>query len=403
MPTPLLSRIGRLTCLSLISIQAQLVYAQPSLAGSTDNNQEARWFQVEIAIFSQGSPSQTDTEYWRRDLALAYPPNWVALKAAEPEAVLPEVTPENGEQPGQTQADDIAPDLVSDVNRETESQNITLEDEDSALAGQAETHLTSTPKPSWGEIPYTFLDPAEHQLQAEVDALARDKHYRVLFHQAWRQPMVKHAQAPALLISAGDNYNQHRELEGTLTLSVSRYLHLHTNLWLSQFEANYGQQSKPWPELPTPPNARTHLIEPGGTTDTTHFSEQQDPIVRQGWQLPLEATPTESTIAIDTDKLFSSSTDRITTNSQLDLSHLLTDKTYENILKHPYLVSHVSTLVQKRRMRSKELHYIDHPHLGLLIKIVPYELPADTALQGTEMPIDSDSALPAQLSEDAGP
>ncbi len=30
---------------------------------------------------------------------------------------------------------------------------------------------------------------------------------------------------------------------------------------------------------------------------------------------------------------------------------------------------------QKRRMRSGELHYFDHPMFGLLVKIIPYELP----------------------------
>lgn len=34
-------------------------------------------------------------------------------------------------------------------------------------------------------------------------------------------------------------------------------------------------------------------------------------------------------------------------------------------------------MVQSRRMRSKELHYIDNPRLGALIKITPVEAPAD--------------------------
>jgi len=39
-------------------------------------------------------------------------------------------------------------------------------------------------------------------------------------------------------------------------------------------------------------------------------------------------------------------------------------------------------LQQSRRMRSKKLHYIDHPKLGVLIKIMPVEIPQkDTAVE----------------------
>ena len=40
------------------------------------------------------------------------------------------------------------------------------------------------------------------------------------------------------------------------------------------------------------------------------------------------------------------------------------------------------SLVQRRKMRSKELHYLDHPKLVLLVKIVPFT-PAEPILEGT--------------------
>jgi hypothetical protein len=36
------------------------------------------------------------------------------------------------------------------------------------------------------------------------------------------------------------------------------------------------------------------------------------------------------------------------------------------------------SLQQTRRMRSQEVHYIDHPSLGVLIRILPFENPLDT-------------------------
>jgi hypothetical protein len=47
------------------------------------------------------------------------------------------------------------------------------------------------------------------------------------------------------------------------------------------------------------------------------------------------------------------------------------------------------SLQQSRRMRSKELHYIDHPSIGVLIKIIPTEHPLDK--QETDTPIQPDS------------
>ena len=39
------------------------------------------------------------------------------------------------------------------------------------------------------------------------------------------------------------------------------------------------------------------------------------------------------------------------------------------------------SLQQSRRMRSKELHYIDHPSIGVLIKIIPTQHPLDVELE----------------------
>ena len=38
------------------------------------------------------------------------------------------------------------------------------------------------------------------------------------------------------------------------------------------------------------------------------------------------------------------------------------------------------SLIQRRKMRSKELHYIDHPKLVLLVKVIPYT-PAEPILE----------------------
>ena len=109
---------------------------------------------------------------------------------------------------------------------------------------------------------------------------------------------------------------------------------------MSDFEPNYGQAENreceaPWPELPTIPS-------PLDTKDLFALS-----YVETNWQTPL---------AIDS---------------------LIPNNEYNTIIARPYLTRNIVQLKQKRRMRSKELHYIDHPQVGLLIKLMPYERPTE--------------------------
>src|SRR5690606_20378275 len=99
-----------------------------------------------------------------------------------------------------------------------------------------------------------LLSQENFELRAEARQLARSNQYRVLFHGAWRQALHEQPDAPAILVYGGEQYGDHYELEGTVTVSVSRYLHVTTNLWLTQFATNYGQQRPAWPDLPRRPN-----------------------------------------------------------------------------------------------------------------------------------------------------
>lgn len=80
-----------------------------------------------------------------------------------------------------------------------------------------------------------LLAPATTKLDNKAAALNLGGSYRVLFHKAWHQVLQQKRNAPAILISGGDSFGGHTQLGGSITLSVSRYLHLSTNLWLSEF------------------------------------------------------------------------------------------------------------------------------------------------------------------------
>ena len=112
------------------------------------------------------------------------------------------------------------------------------------------------------------------------NALRNNPDYRVLFHEAWQMPVYgkNRKRTLPIRIQGGQRINNRYELDGTITVSVARYLHVDTNLFLSKFQTVEGEPQ----------------------------------------------------------------------------------------------VSQVIPMQQSRRMRSKELHYIDHPKFGILIYFTPF-------------------------------
>lgn len=273
-------------------------------SGDDEDLAEERWYQVEVILFAH--TRSADDEIWRSDIALAYPPNWVKLK--DPLALI--------EQANQ-QADTQGPALhATDNSNQADSNHVTAE-------------AVALPEPvDLQREPYYLLPDNLRALNSQAQELKWSRAHRVLFHQAWRQPIVAQDRAPSLLIAAGEPFGDHVELEGTFSISVSRYLHLSTNLWFTQFDHNYGQDQGEWPQLPTPPDLREYKL--------------------SQWEQNTNQSPWEQVRPLKDE--------------------------YDKILATPYIPSQITLLKQKRRMRSKEIHYIDHPKVGMIILVEPFEI-----------------------------
>jgi hypothetical protein len=160
---------------------------------------------------------------------------------------------------------------------------------------------------------FAFLPQDTHQLGGYNYTLRRDENYKVLFHQAWKQTMVAKEDAPAIVVQGGQTIANGKEMQGYIRLHIARYLHLNTNLWL-----NAGNQS--------------------------------------------------SDVGLRQTQLFPPLPGRGTTNSRDSFSVL-----GHNLNSTRLSSSKLVTFREQRRMRSGELHYIDHPLLGLLILVTPIE------------------------------
>lgn len=288
-------------------------------------------YQIEVVIFERTLRTQgdDDSEYWPKSIALSYPENYVQL--IDPKK---ETQQQAEEHSSRDEKFALSPGLLSSINDQKTNAS------DDTKPTQAERSEEKTKAVNGVEL-NTFLDRKFHSLSEKKAALNRQNGYRVLFHQTWLQHLQSPENAPALIITGGNVYGDHSELEGYISLSLSRYLHFQGHLWLTEFVANYGQPLEHWPDLPTP-------------GDSKHTQQQQ----LNDWKALNAAEQTYPSALLKDD-------DQPRYN-QWDSGE---EDPYTEMQEAPYLIKNIAVLEQKRRMRSGDLHYIDHPKMGILIKI----------------------------------
>ncbi len=268
------------------------IFSAMSLAASNaDEENDARWYEVELILFTHSNPQALDAEQWPAIIGADLPLE--ALKELHlPQETAPKAT------------DEIEITGVKSSSAE-------------ASAGDA----TKAP------VAFQLLDESEWQLQKTARRLRRSSRFEPLLHVAWRQPTYARAHARPVLLYDGMtkpliiNGRPPSEAEihagppnpkliGTVRLSVARYLHLATDLIyripVTQQAAVPIPDFDLWYDRPYPT-----LYEPQGPA----YRLEEWPAVR-GFRLR-----------------------------------------------------------ESRRMRSKVLHYLDHPLFGLVVLITPIQRP----------------------------
>lgn len=165
----------------------------------------------------------------------------------------------------------------------------------------------------FNELPFdAHLEKAKKKIQR-----ARDQ--RVLFSRRWEQGLLDKENAPFIYIRGGEREGPHRELEGSLQISVERYLHVKTKFWLTRFQSAESLASNTF------------------ETEIATEEDDSDLLLDELEPFTLPNPP------------FRSTTDLGPTTP----------------------IEKVFLFDQERRLRSKETHYLDHPLLGMLIRIEP--------------------------------
>ena len=161
--------------------------------------------------------------------------------------------------------------------------------------------------------PWRPLHPDEYILNNVADRLKKSGRYRILQHVAWRQPVVDKANSQPILVRAG------RDFSGLFPERAYRPVEFSDTLTDAEER-----------------NLTTEVRELDGTINIVigRYIHLYTDLV---YRLP-RSNPTELRDALDRDQ----------------------------ILVDYAIKSH-------RRMRSRELHYIDHPLVGVLIEATPIE------------------------------
>lgn len=200
------------------------------------------------------------------------------------------------------------------------------------------------------EIGYELLTPDDYRLMEVVTRLTESPRYQLLLHAAWRQPGLELEQVMPVWIKGGRIYGrEYTSIDDSIEIFDDR----------AAQEAAAGGEAKTF-------EFDQQTLE----SQELQLHEQQDRPRHDGlYEL-------EGTITIALSRYLHTYTDLVLRRPKLS------DDTPDNVAEQAYIQANLADtrilnnhlMREHRRMRSKNLHYIDNPEFGLLILITPYEV-----------------------------
>ena len=193
-------------------------------------------------------------------------------------------------------------------------------------------------------------------LLKEAKKISSSRRTELLLHQAWTQAVPDRSNGQPVSVSAGDTFVDPRtgsirnQLEGEITVTLGRYLHLQPTLFFTPDLT---------PEFSAADAANTTLQGSATRSTTAAGPTGRKPEVRD----LSESGSLDGLSALD----------RLQARKRLALEQptpLLAARSDLEAELPPYV-----RLDQSRRLRSGELHYIDHPEIGMLVLITPVVAP----------------------------
>jgi hypothetical protein len=394
-----------------------------------ESQKEERWFEVEIILYKPSSDDGLFNESWDPDIKLNMPVELIDfLQPYGPEETNLELDSKNSSDLNNESLKDDDSGSAQlhgsiDTTQNSNADNKTIDAEEEKLTSEELAELEST---ILLEEPFIPLEESLLRLKAEAKNLAQHPSYQLLGHFAWRQPIDNKASATPIRIAGGADYQETFDYDGqkkiVLAPPIETELILEGNLLEQQgYEnSNDNQKIEDVQAAVDQIDAETKLADEHSShqSGTEQSDNPEEPtLVPLPWVPEIDGSLLvyikRNYLHIDTDLYF-----RRPDKEEVDMFNLTTDF---NVLGENSLLGQNEpepdpdleqtapekltdftweydgdfleqdsekiyserlfnySLKQTRRLRSTELHYFDHPLIGVLVVITPYDLNPETS------------------------
>jgi hypothetical protein len=245
-----------------------------------------------------------------------------------------------------------------------------------------------------------LLNKESLQLDDIVKEIARSRNFKPLLHFGWRQKTKTKQLAVPLKVIAGENFAEQyqkelQQFQQQRKQAQSQEEALHSALYKDSSAQIEGSDETvkekimaerlqalliKLPSLPTETKSLLAEIEQDITetalilnTSTMQAAPIKPP---QNWTL-------EGFIKVEVDFYLHITADLNVMN--MSLAEQATQKLLPGDKQKPSAILKTINFKQDRRVRSTEIHYFDHPYIGMIIRILPYDKPTKEVEQSTPL------------------
>ncbi len=370
----------------------------PLLAAAQDEDKGDGWYRVELMILANRDPEAALSERWPLLPELAYPERRRFLES-EPLAIA------GDREYRLVTVEETIPPPRFDLMWERTVNELWRDYSNKQQLRQPALELESLVD---FEVPRQRVPlPAEQrELNSQRRRIEASAGLEVLFHQAWLQRMSSREDSLPLIIDGSTRFGDYPELQGSVLLYSGRYLHIATNLWLNT-GGNYLDADPttagwrmPRPPLPVEPEPEPEFAFQVDVTEdwlgiipVIPGPEAEPPAGETGTEDPMDSPdvpedadedlerfePVETLVVAEPPpEVFDAEAEAFADEGEGEerLHEPVSDEAVQAFLAEPvvdYPFRHGVLLQQSRRMRSGELHYIDHPLVGIVIRVSRHE------------------------------
>jgi hypothetical protein len=394
-----------------------------SLAG-TAKAIESTWYEVEILVFEQSDVTRLNSEKWDQKIPLVDTDKSLDFISPDPSLVKLDQLCLNGSLVDIKEM--IAFSLVEepqDITDKLEVSGAVISTTE--LSTQLITEIpTEIEAELVEELPFQILSKEFNQLDALETTLRRSRGFRSLMHVTWRQPVDSKKSSKLMRLYTGKNYSDTFNPEGDARVDIATYiadtteteqvqdLSEDTNTFQGSFvgstentensdiinplqteqdkrkqQFNNCQQLQQ--EIADKKNQDVWQIDGNIRLYVKRYLHlETDLMLRIPGKVEIQLGAIETSLAAD--RLLSNLSNDLdsgldTENSILDKQNQSSDDGFGWQLGNDFLTNDQNTTViqqdflnkysmrQSIRMRSNEIHYIDHPLFGILVEIRSYD------------------------------